>query len=215
MGKLQEFDITFTNNKVVYGPGESISGNVKIRTGHSLQYKGRKLFFNMFMREETCCQRVFHESVKRATQARVDVNKLYLNLFDVAGHEDELKARYQARGCFSEGLRLIFATVDVIEMLVRTLGALLVLDWECFHPPHDTSSLLLLARCCRLKTTSCSHPARGNMLLPCFVKMLWRSVQKAEQVLDTFYYFIKTIFRLGGLLKTLNCVTITCTTCVT
>ncbi|KAL3041390.1 hypothetical protein OYC64_019566 [Pagothenia borchgrevinki] len=44
MGKLQEFDITFTNNKVVYGPGESICGNVKIRTGHSLQYKAIKVY---------------------------------------------------------------------------------------------------------------------------------------------------------------------------
>lgn len=43
MGKLQQFDITFTNNKVVYGPGESISGTVKIRTGTSLQYKGKLL----------------------------------------------------------------------------------------------------------------------------------------------------------------------------
>ncbi|XP_030292222.1 arrestin domain-containing protein 1b [Sparus aurata] len=43
MGKLQEFDITFTNNKVVYGPGESISGTVKIRTAHSLQYKAIKV----------------------------------------------------------------------------------------------------------------------------------------------------------------------------
>lgn len=50
MGKLQEFDITFTNNKVVYGPGESISGTVKIRTGNSLQYKG-KLPFNTFSTE--------------------------------------------------------------------------------------------------------------------------------------------------------------------
>lgn len=41
MGKLQEFDITFANNKVVYGPGESICGTVKIRTGSSLQYKGK------------------------------------------------------------------------------------------------------------------------------------------------------------------------------
>lgn len=40
MGKLQEFDITFANNKLVYGPGESISGTVKIRTGSPLQYKG-------------------------------------------------------------------------------------------------------------------------------------------------------------------------------
>ncbi|XP_041826368.1 arrestin domain-containing protein 1b [Melanotaenia boesemani] len=43
MGKLQEFDITFTNNKVVYSPGESISGTVKIRTGHALQYKAIKV----------------------------------------------------------------------------------------------------------------------------------------------------------------------------
>ncbi|KAG8010860.1 Arrestin domain-containing protein 1 [Nibea albiflora] len=43
MGKLQEFDITFTNNKVVYGPGESISGTVKIRTGNSLQFKAIKV----------------------------------------------------------------------------------------------------------------------------------------------------------------------------
>ncbi|KAM4635121.1 arrestin domain-containing protein 1b isoform 1-T1 [Polymixia lowei] len=43
MGKLQEFDITFANNKVVYSPGESISGNVKIRTGNSLQYKAIKV----------------------------------------------------------------------------------------------------------------------------------------------------------------------------
>ncbi|XP_042364634.1 arrestin domain-containing protein 1b [Plectropomus leopardus] len=43
MGKLQEFDITFANNKVVYGPGESISGTVKIRTGNSLQYKAIKV----------------------------------------------------------------------------------------------------------------------------------------------------------------------------
>ncbi|XP_069017640.1 arrestin domain-containing protein 1b [Embiotoca jacksoni] len=43
MGKLQEFDITFTSNKVVYGPGESISGTVKIRTGTPLQYKAIKV----------------------------------------------------------------------------------------------------------------------------------------------------------------------------
>ncbi|KAM9322700.1 arrestin domain-containing protein 1b [Pholidichthys leucotaenia] len=43
MGKLQEFDITFANNKVVYGPGESISGTVKIRTANSLQYKAIKV----------------------------------------------------------------------------------------------------------------------------------------------------------------------------
>lgn len=43
MGKLQEFDITFANNKVVYSPGESVSGAVKIRTAGSLQYKAIKV----------------------------------------------------------------------------------------------------------------------------------------------------------------------------
>ncbi|CAL8327436.1 unnamed protein product [Boreogadus saida] len=43
MGKLQEFDILFANNKVVYSPGDSISGNLKIRTGNSLQYKAIKV----------------------------------------------------------------------------------------------------------------------------------------------------------------------------
>ena len=46
MGKLQEFDITFANNKVVYSPGESIRGTVKIRTGNSLQYKGNLQHFH-------------------------------------------------------------------------------------------------------------------------------------------------------------------------
>ncbi|XP_061603586.1 arrestin domain-containing protein 1b [Phyllopteryx taeniolatus] len=43
MGKLQEFHITFANNKVVYSPGESIGGTVKIRLSNSLQYKAIKV----------------------------------------------------------------------------------------------------------------------------------------------------------------------------
>ncbi|KAG7498316.1 hypothetical protein JOB18_005365 [Solea senegalensis] len=43
MGKLQEFDITFANNKVVYGSGESVSGTVKIRTCTSVPYKAIKV----------------------------------------------------------------------------------------------------------------------------------------------------------------------------
>ena len=54
MGKLQEFDIVFANNKVVYSPGDSMSGHLKIRTGNSLQYKGKTpcccLFFFAFLR---------------------------------------------------------------------------------------------------------------------------------------------------------------------
>ncbi|XP_017348423.1 arrestin domain-containing protein 1b [Ictalurus punctatus] len=43
MGKLQEFDITFSHNKVVYSPGETISGTLRILTANSLQYKAIKL----------------------------------------------------------------------------------------------------------------------------------------------------------------------------
>lgn len=40
MGKLQEFQITLKDNKVVYSPGESISGTVKISTAQPIQCKG-------------------------------------------------------------------------------------------------------------------------------------------------------------------------------
>ncbi|KAI4877723.1 hypothetical protein NFI96_021980, partial [Prochilodus magdalenae] len=40
MGKLQEFSIVFANSKVVYSPGESISGSVRVTTASALQYKG-------------------------------------------------------------------------------------------------------------------------------------------------------------------------------
>uniref|UniRef100_A0A4W4H1M9 Arrestin C-terminal-like domain-containing protein n=1 Tax=Electrophorus electricus TaxID=8005 RepID=A0A4W4H1M9_ELEEL len=43
MGKLQEFEITLKNNKVVYGPGESISGSVKISTAQPIQCKAIKV----------------------------------------------------------------------------------------------------------------------------------------------------------------------------
>ncbi|KAF0033692.1 hypothetical protein F2P81_013758 [Scophthalmus maximus] len=41
MGKIQEFEIAFDQNKVVYGPGESISGTVRVRLGQALTCKGR------------------------------------------------------------------------------------------------------------------------------------------------------------------------------
>lgn len=41
MGKLQEFEITLNNNKVVYSPGESISGTLKIKLAQELQCKGK------------------------------------------------------------------------------------------------------------------------------------------------------------------------------
>lgn len=41
MGKLQQFEITFDKNKVVYSPGESISGTVTVKLGQSLQCKGK------------------------------------------------------------------------------------------------------------------------------------------------------------------------------
>ncbi|XP_022523243.2 arrestin domain-containing protein 1a [Astyanax mexicanus] len=43
MGKLQEFEITLKDNKVVYSPGESISGTVKITTAQQIQCKAIKV----------------------------------------------------------------------------------------------------------------------------------------------------------------------------
>lgn len=40
MGKLQEFEISFDKSKVVYSPGDSISGSVKIQLNSPLQCKG-------------------------------------------------------------------------------------------------------------------------------------------------------------------------------
>ncbi|XP_068168053.1 arrestin domain-containing protein 1a [Antennarius striatus] len=48
MGKIQEFEITFDKNKVVYSPGDSISGTVKIKLGQSLQCKALKVNCNGF-----------------------------------------------------------------------------------------------------------------------------------------------------------------------
>ncbi|XP_043913862.1 arrestin domain-containing protein 1 [Protopterus annectens] len=43
MGKLQQFDISLTDNKVVYGPGEYISGTVTVRVNNVLPYKAIKV----------------------------------------------------------------------------------------------------------------------------------------------------------------------------
>ncbi|CAB1321736.1 unnamed protein product [Coregonus sp. 'balchen'] len=43
MGQLQEFVITFKDNKVVYSPGESVSGTLKITTAHALLFKDIKV----------------------------------------------------------------------------------------------------------------------------------------------------------------------------
>lgn len=40
MGKLQEFEITFDKNKVVYSPGESITGTVTVKVNQLLPCKG-------------------------------------------------------------------------------------------------------------------------------------------------------------------------------
>uniref|UniRef100_A0A671YTW4 Arrestin domain containing 1a n=1 Tax=Sparus aurata TaxID=8175 RepID=A0A671YTW4_SPAAU len=48
MGKLQEFEIAFDKNKVVYSPGESISGSVTIKLGQPLQCKAIKVNCNGF-----------------------------------------------------------------------------------------------------------------------------------------------------------------------
>ncbi|XP_017546492.1 arrestin domain-containing protein 1a [Pygocentrus nattereri] len=43
MGKLQAFEITLKDNKVVYSPGESISGTVKVNTAQPIQCKEIKV----------------------------------------------------------------------------------------------------------------------------------------------------------------------------
>ncbi|KAM6945262.1 arrestin domain-containing protein 1a [Lycodopsis pacificus] len=48
MGKVQEFEITFNKNKVVYTPGESISGTVTFKLGRPLQCKAIKVNCNGF-----------------------------------------------------------------------------------------------------------------------------------------------------------------------
>ncbi|XP_041793372.1 arrestin domain-containing protein 1a [Chelmon rostratus] len=48
MGKLQEFEIAFDKNKVVYGPGDSISGTVTVKLGQPLQCKAIKVNCNGF-----------------------------------------------------------------------------------------------------------------------------------------------------------------------
>ena len=42
MGKLEEFEISFTDNKVVYRPGDPITGTVKITNAEPIQCKGKK-----------------------------------------------------------------------------------------------------------------------------------------------------------------------------
>uniref|UniRef100_A0A3Q3AG30 Arrestin-like N-terminal domain-containing protein n=1 Tax=Kryptolebias marmoratus TaxID=37003 RepID=A0A3Q3AG30_KRYMA len=48
MGKLQEFEIELDKNKVVYAPGESISGTVRVKVNQSLQCKAIKVNCNGF-----------------------------------------------------------------------------------------------------------------------------------------------------------------------
>ncbi|XP_054467243.1 arrestin domain-containing protein 1a [Anoplopoma fimbria] len=48
MGKVQEFEITLDKNKVVYTPGESITGTVSFKLGQPLQSKAIKVNCNGF-----------------------------------------------------------------------------------------------------------------------------------------------------------------------
>ncbi|XP_076126215.1 arrestin domain-containing protein 1-like [Alosa pseudoharengus] len=43
MGKLEEFEISFTDNQVVYNPGDSITGTVKITNSEAIQCKAIKV----------------------------------------------------------------------------------------------------------------------------------------------------------------------------
>lgn len=42
MGKLEVFEISFTDNKLVYSPGDAITGTVNITNVESIQCKGRR-----------------------------------------------------------------------------------------------------------------------------------------------------------------------------
>ncbi|KAM7416843.1 hypothetical protein PAMA_018762 [Pampus argenteus] len=48
MGKIQEFEITFDKNKVVYSPGESITGTVSVKLSQQLLCKAIKVNCNGF-----------------------------------------------------------------------------------------------------------------------------------------------------------------------
>ncbi|CAL8345981.1 unnamed protein product [Lota lota] len=48
MGKIQEFEITFDKNKVVYSPGDSISGTLKFKVTQAMPCKAIKLNCNGF-----------------------------------------------------------------------------------------------------------------------------------------------------------------------
>lgn len=43
MGKVQELLLTLRNNKVVYGPGELIAGEVRIKLAAHLNFKGQSV----------------------------------------------------------------------------------------------------------------------------------------------------------------------------
>ncbi|MED6232574.1 hypothetical protein ATANTOWER_032583 [Ataeniobius toweri] len=48
MGKLEALDIEFSDNKVVYTPGESISGTVTVKVNQPIQCKAIKVNCNGF-----------------------------------------------------------------------------------------------------------------------------------------------------------------------
>lgn len=142
MGKLQEFDITFTNNKVVYGPGESMSGTVKIRTGNPLQYKGTSSssLFSRFSLTAFCAQR----------SAQLDGNKLFVSV-------DAKKSRSPGTILGILGLSDSFCGG---ERLGIHLGFSVVVRHVC--------SLQLKGRLLLLRYPR-AHPAFHSLLLPCIV----------------------------------------------
>ena len=117
MGKLQEFDITFTNNKVVYAPGESISGTVKIRTGNSLQYKGNNPLPHLFTRYSDGSPRA---ATRRKAHSSMDINfssawtrgtevggRLWATVRHVCTLQPE-GGRFSGTSCFSQALTSMY-----------------------------------------------------------------------------------------------------------
>lgn len=123
MGKLQEFDITFTNNKVVYGPGESISGTVKIRTTESLHFKG-KLSVSETQKTERSVSSSQRASLSQA-QRGAHVGLVYINSSSVMVDVGESRAPRSCGFSFSsvQGTTLCGRVGHVLGILCRCSGS--------------------------------------------------------------------------------------------
>lgn len=83
MGKLQGFEITFDKNKVMYSPGESISGTVTIKLGQPLQCKGESPLPLRLFRQHL---RTWWENVAAAEQGSSGLSQDYMGCSSGLSH---------------------------------------------------------------------------------------------------------------------------------